>query len=164
MADFFGCSRRMLNSFRGRSRTCSADCSSVPIELERFALLLAWLVVIAIFGAVAPDSFLTWPNFSTIFGSQAVLVILTLGLIVPLTAGDIDLSVAQVLTLSSEHQHVQPSGYPDPLGEPRFRSPALSARTRAIVPPRPTRSDRIDHPLSQLRRLWRSMSRHLNTS
>lgn len=73
----------------------------ILVELERFALLIAWIVIIAIFGVVAPDTFLTWPNFSTIFGSQAVLVILTLGLIVPLTAGDIDLSVAQVLTLSS---------------------------------------------------------------
>ncbi|WP_292619913.1 ABC transporter permease [Mesorhizobium sp.] len=73
----------------------------VLVELERFALPIAWIVIIAIFGIVAPDTFLTWPNFSTIFGSQAVLVILTLGLIIPLTAGDIDLSVAQVLTLSS---------------------------------------------------------------
>lgn len=71
------------------------------VQLERFALVLAWLAIIAIFGTLAPDSFLSWANFSSIFGSQAVLVILTLGLIVPLTAGDIDLSVAQVLTLSS---------------------------------------------------------------
>lgn len=73
----------------------------ILVELERFALPIAWVVIITIFGIMAPDTFLTWPNFSTIFGSQAVLVILTLGLIVPLTAGDIDLSVAQVLTLSS---------------------------------------------------------------
>lgn len=70
-------------------------------ELERFALPVAWLLIIAVFGILSPDTFLTWPNFSTIFGSQAVLVILTLGLIIPLTAGDIDLSIAQVLTLSS---------------------------------------------------------------
>lgn len=70
-------------------------------ELERFALPIAWLLIVAVFGIMAPDTFLTWPNFSTIFGSQAVLVILTLGLIIPLTAGDIDLSIAQVLTLSS---------------------------------------------------------------
>lgn len=71
------------------------------VDLERFALLIAWLVIIVIFGVIAPGTFLTWANFSTIFGSQAVLVILTLGLIIPLTAGDIDLSIAQVLTLSS---------------------------------------------------------------
>jgi ribose transport system permease protein len=68
---------------------------------ERFGLVIAWLVVIAAFGAARPDTFLSWANFSTIFGSQAVLVVVTLGLIIPLTAGDYDLSVASVLTLSS---------------------------------------------------------------
>jgi ribose transport system permease protein len=85
-------------------------------ELERFALVLAWLLVIVIFGVLAPNSFLTWPNFSTIFGSQAVLVILTLGLIIPLTAGDIDLSVAQVLTLSSMTIAVLNVGHGWPIG------------------------------------------------
>lgn len=73
----------------------------VLVQLERFALIIAWLAIIALFGALAPNSFLSWANFSSIFGSQAVLVILTLGLIVPLTAGDIDMSLAQMLTLSS---------------------------------------------------------------
>ena len=49
-------------------------------------------MVIAIFGVLRPDTFLTWPNFATILGSQAVLVVATLGLIIPLTAGDYDLS------------------------------------------------------------------------
>lgn len=69
--------------------------------VERFGLLIAWGVVIAIFGALEPDTFLTTGNFSTIFGSQAVLVVLTLGLLVPLTAGDYDLSVAFVLGFSA---------------------------------------------------------------
>lgn len=68
---------------------------------ERYGLVLAWLVVIAMFGLARPDTFLSWANFSTIFGSQAVLVIVTLGLIIPLTAGDYDLSIASVLTMSS---------------------------------------------------------------
>ena len=70
-------------------------------DLERFGLLIAWLAIIALFAILVPGTFLSWPNFSTIFGSQAVLVIVTLGLIIPLTAGDLDLSIAQVLTLSS---------------------------------------------------------------
>ena len=68
---------------------------------ERYGLVIAWLVVILIFGILRPTSFLSWANFSTIFGSQAVLVVLTLGLIVPLTAGDYDLSIAGNLTLSA---------------------------------------------------------------
>jgi ribose transport system permease protein len=69
-------------------------------ELERFGLVIAWGLLIAIFGYFNPTSFLTWLNFSSMFGSQAVLVVLTLGLIIPLTAGDFDLSIASTLTLS----------------------------------------------------------------
>jgi len=68
---------------------------------ERYGLIAAWLAVIAIFGAIRPEVFLSWANFSTIFGSQAVLVVVTLSLIIPLTAGDYDLSVASVLTTCS---------------------------------------------------------------
>lgn len=70
-------------------------------EIERFALLGAWVFLILLFGALAPDSFLTWRNFTAMFGSQAVLVVLTLGLLVPLTAGDFDLSGASILVLAS---------------------------------------------------------------
>ncbi|MFU8864247.1 MAG: ABC transporter permease [Rhodobacterales bacterium] len=74
---------------------------NITYQLERFGLVIVWLAFIALFGAMRPDTFLTWSNFSSIFGSEAVLVIVTLGLIIPLTAGDFDLSIAQVLTLVS---------------------------------------------------------------
>lgn len=70
-------------------------------EGERFALVAAWLLLIVIFGILMPDSFLSWRNFSTMFGSQAVLVVLTLAIIIPLTSGDFDLSGASILTMSS---------------------------------------------------------------
>ncbi len=70
-------------------------------ELERFSVVLAWIVVVVIFGALRPSTFLTIGNFGTIFGSDAVLVVLTLGLLLPLRAGDYDLSVAGTLTLSA---------------------------------------------------------------
>ena len=68
---------------------------------EQFGLIAVWLLLIAVFGALRPDTFLTWPNLSTILGSQAVLVVVTLGLIVPLTANDFDLSIAFTMTLAS---------------------------------------------------------------
>lgn len=72
------------------------------LVLEKYALILAWIALIVVFAFVAPSSFLQWPTFSSIiFGSQAVLVVLTLGLIIPLTAGDFDVSVAAVLTFSA---------------------------------------------------------------
>jgi ribose transport system permease protein len=66
---------------------------------SRYGLLFAFAAVIVVFGALRPDTFLTTTNFQTILGSQSVLVIVTLGLIVALTAGEIDLSIAGVLTL-----------------------------------------------------------------
>ncbi len=70
-------------------------------ELERFAVPMAWGVVIVIFWVLRPQTFMTVGNFATIFGSNAVLVVLTLGLLLPLRAGDYDLSVAGTLTLSA---------------------------------------------------------------
>jgi ribose transport system permease protein len=68
---------------------------------ERYALLAAWGVTCVVFGILRPDTFLTTSNFTTIFGSQAILVVLALALLPPLTAGDYDLSVAATMTLSA---------------------------------------------------------------
>jgi ribose transport system permease protein len=68
--------------------------------IERFALLGGWLVLIVVFGALLPDTFLTTQNFQGILGSQAVLVVLTCALLIPLTAGDYDLSITGTLTLA----------------------------------------------------------------
>lgn len=73
---------------------------TLKTEAERFALVAAWLLLIVIFGILMPDSFLSWRSFSTLFGSQAVLVVLTLAIIIPLTSGDFDLSGASTLTMS----------------------------------------------------------------
>lgn len=68
---------------------------------ERLGVPVALLVVIVIFGFLEPSTFLTTGNLTTILASQAVLVVLTLGLIIPLRAGDYDLSVAGTLSLSA---------------------------------------------------------------
>jgi ribose transport system permease protein len=68
---------------------------------HRYALLIAWALIIALFGAIEPDSFLQVENFTSIFNSQAVLVVLTCSLVVTLTASEYDLSAASVLSLSA---------------------------------------------------------------
>lgn len=70
-------------------------------ETERFALLGVWLVLIVFFIFMLPQTFPSVANLSNMLGSQAVLLILALGLLFPLRAGDLDLSVASVLTLSA---------------------------------------------------------------
>ena len=70
---------------------------------QRLALPVAWGVLVLVF-SVIPATSATYPtlaNFSTIFGAQTVIAIVTLGLLIPLTAGDYDLSVAYTLALSS---------------------------------------------------------------
>ncbi len=85
----------------GTGHVAGAAAPRVSDLAERFGLVAAWVLVIVIFGALEPRTFLTQANFATIFGSQAVLLVLTLGALIPLTAGDYDLSIAGVLTLSS---------------------------------------------------------------
>jgi ribose transport system permease protein len=68
---------------------------------ERVALLIAWALLIAVFGALMPQSFLRWGSFSIMFASYAPALLLAMAIIVPLTAGDYDLSVGATLTLSS---------------------------------------------------------------
>lgn len=84
-----------IASVGGRSRR------RVGESLERFGLVIAWAAIIVLFGILSPDAFLTWPNISTMLGSQAVLVIVALGLTITLTVGEFDLSIANVLVLSS---------------------------------------------------------------
>lgn len=68
---------------------------------ERYGLVIGLIVLFALFSVLKPSTFLTWGTVSTVLGSQAVLVIVTLGVIVSLTANDFDLSIAYTMTISS---------------------------------------------------------------
>jgi ribose transport system permease protein len=70
-------------------------------EPERYALLGVWAVLILVFSLIVPETFPTTANVSNMLGSQATLLVLALGLVVPLRAGDYDLSVAATLNLSA---------------------------------------------------------------
>jgi ribose transport system permease protein len=80
---------------RARGRQRKADL------IQRWALPVAWLILIAIFGVIRPSTFLSPQNWESLLGSQAVLVVLTLGLLLPLTTGDYDLSIGGMLGLSA---------------------------------------------------------------
>ena len=70
------------------------------VVLERYALLAVLLAMVAGFGLLRPHTFLTSANFETILSSQSVLMIVTLGLVLSLSAGEFDLSVGFVLAVS----------------------------------------------------------------
>ncbi len=69
--------------------------------LDRFGILLAWLIVAIVFSILEPSSFFTTASVSTIFGSQAVLLILSLALLLPLTVGEFDLSVTGSMSMAN---------------------------------------------------------------
>jgi ribose transport system permease protein len=70
-------------------------------SLEPVALPITWLAIIILFSVLRPGVFPTAANAASILSSQAVLVVLTLGVLAPLTVGDLDVSAAAVVGLSA---------------------------------------------------------------
>jgi ribose transport system permease protein len=73
----------------------------VTDALDRYGILGAWLAIIVLFAILEPQTFFTVANFETVFGSQAVLLILALALLIPLTVGEFDLSVTGAMSVSA---------------------------------------------------------------
>lgn len=71
------------------------------MNFERWALVIAWAALVLLFSLLKPSDFPTSGNFQTIFGSQAVLLVLTLGLVLPLSTGDFDLSIASNMSFTA---------------------------------------------------------------
>lgn len=80
------------NSRRARRRRHLIEATILPI---------AWVAVFIAFGMLLPQTYPTVGNVATMLASQAVLVVVTLGLLLPLTAGDFDLSMGSVVGLSA---------------------------------------------------------------
>jgi ribose transport system permease protein len=70
-------------------------------RLEPVALPLVWLGIVVLFSILKPHEFLTSANLDSILSSQAPLVVVSLGLMIVLMAGDFDLSIAAVLSLTA---------------------------------------------------------------
>ncbi len=64
--------------------------------LEASLLPIGFVLVIAGFGIARPDTFFQWSNFTSIFGLNATELVLAMALLIPLTNGDLDLSVAEL--------------------------------------------------------------------
>ncbi len=78
--------------------------------LQRLSVPLCLVALIIVFGVLRPDAFLAARTISSILGSAAPVVVLTIATVVTLRGGDYDLSGAAVMTLASniigvlEHQ------------------------------------------------------------
>jgi ribose transport system permease protein len=69
--------------------------------VEASLLPIAFVVVIVFFGILRPDTFFQWSNFTSIFGLNAPVLVLVMALLIPLTNGDLDLSVAELAGMTS---------------------------------------------------------------
>lgn len=76
-----------------------------PTLLARVAadggVVIFLLLLIVAFSIALPDKFPTTANFQTILGSQAVPTLLALAVVIPLVAGEFDLSVGGTLGVTS---------------------------------------------------------------
>jgi len=79
-----------------RSRT-----TGVARLAESFALVFIWVVLIIGFWVGEPGRFMTIANWSNVLGSQAVLFVLTLAVLLPSILGDFDLSLGSIVGLSA---------------------------------------------------------------
>lgn len=71
--------------------------SVLRLTLYRYAVAVALLLFLVAFSILLPSTFFTLGNMRTIISSQAVLMILALGLTLPLTTGEFDLSIGSML-------------------------------------------------------------------
>jgi ribose transport system permease protein len=65
-----------------------------------YSVLWALAIEIAIFSILEPDTFFTTDNAQSILGSQAVLLIVALGLTIPLAVNEFDLSIGAMVVVS----------------------------------------------------------------
>lgn len=67
------------------------------LSANTFWIALVLLALVAVFGAIAPGSFLTFFNFQQLFIETAVLLVVAVGMTFVIITGGIDLSVGSVL-------------------------------------------------------------------
>jgi ribose transport system permease protein len=71
------------------------------LGMARYALILVWALMAGYYWMREPSLFATHATFSSIFGSQQVQVFLAMSVLVTSVAGEIDLSVASVMGITS---------------------------------------------------------------
>jgi ribose transport system permease protein len=65
--------------------------------LEKYGVIVAWIVFIVMFSSLMPRTFPTMGTVSLILGTQTVILVATMGLLLSLAVGEIDLSVGSVV-------------------------------------------------------------------
>lgn len=85
-----------------KSTTRPASGGSLSARLlARYGVLFLLLVMVAVYTALLPDMFFTMANFRVISSTQVVLLIAVLGLLLPYSAGEFDMSFGAVIAWSA---------------------------------------------------------------
>lgn len=82
----------------GASRRMSSG--KAPLA-ERYGLVFCWAVLILVFSLWKPGIFPTHTNAESILSTQSTLLVVTMALLLPMTTGDFDVTVANTMGLSS---------------------------------------------------------------
>jgi ribose transport system permease protein len=97
--------RRDLTTPAGLARRLSGRTGAPPSHTggdvaQRYGLLVAW-ALLALGFFIAESAFRSTTTITIIFGSQSVLLVVTLGVVVTLLAGEFDLSLGAIASVAS---------------------------------------------------------------
>lgn len=70
------------------------------LSFNNIGAVYVWAIIIVVFGVWEPKTFLAEATFNQVVNTSAITALIALALIVPLSAGEFDLSVAYVASLS----------------------------------------------------------------
>jgi ribose transport system permease protein len=84
-----------------KSRTQLKSGASLSFVLEKYGIIIVWLAVLAFFSFMLPETFPTLATFRLVFGTQTVILIATIGLMLSLAVGEFDLSLGAVVGFSA---------------------------------------------------------------
>ncbi|MBL5973676.1 MAG: ABC transporter permease [Candidatus Leucobacter sulfamidivorax] len=89
----------------------SAEAGGKPVQqnsrvrsrrgIERWALLIAFVILVAVFASILPGTFASYANLRVILNGQAVIAVAALALLVPLVGGRFDVSVGSNIALNA---------------------------------------------------------------
>lgn len=84
-----------------RSEKVNMQGGGVSGFVQKYSVIIAWVIVVAAFAITSGDLFFNWNTLSLITGTRSVVAILALAIMIPLTAGDYDMSAAYTMTLAN---------------------------------------------------------------
>lgn len=90
----------MVTSNPTKDMSMSKPKLSFKIDIQAYVLIIAFILIIAIFGALTAGEFLSSRNVSNLFTQMSVIAVLAIGMTLVLILGQIDLSVGSVVGLT----------------------------------------------------------------